>query len=101
MKKILTVEMPDHSLWAIPVDFIAKNRAEYFKHEFDNNIEQSLNKDTLPSFENDESEIIDWAANNMDWADVEKHAFKLCKAARVNYEQGWQTGRMSIMDWDD
>ena len=62
--------MPDRSVWAVPVEVIARDRADHYKEEFDGDIERSLNEDTYPLFENNDYEVADWASNNMNWDDI-------------------------------
>lgn len=98
MKKYMTVEMPDKTLWAIPTEVIARNRAEHYAYEFDGDIEESLSEDTLPLFEQDEYEITDWAVNNMNWDDVEGHAIKIERDEDPDYQAGWMKGKKSFTD---
>jgi len=69
--------MPDHSIWCIPAAHIARNRAEYYKDEFDGDVERSLLEDTIPLFRSHPYEIMDWYTNNMDWKDIKHAVFKL------------------------
>lgn len=97
MKKYLQVEMPDGSKWAIPVHVIAMNRAAYYAKNDGMTIEDSLNNDTNPLFESDEFEIEDWAANNMNWIDVEHLAICTSKA-EIDYDDGWANGEKEIIE---
>jgi hypothetical protein len=98
--KYLRVDMPDGSKWDVPVDVIARHRAEYYKDEFDNDIEKSLKEDTLPLFESDEYEIEDWAANNMNWDEVATHAVRINKPDEPDYQEGWVNGEKEVVDVD-
>jgi hypothetical protein len=97
--KYLRVTMPDGSRWDIPVNTIARNRAENYKDEFDGDIERSLKEDTLPLFAEDEYEIKDWAANNMDWDDVREVAIPAPPkpTAKADYQEGWMNGEKKIV----
>ncbi len=95
--RFLRVEMPDNTKWDVSVMIIAKNRAEWYKKEFDNDLERSLAEDTLPLFE-DDYEIEDWATNNMDWDDVERFAKKVISIeSEVDYQDGWINGEKEII----
>jgi len=96
MNKQMRVEMPDGSIWAVPVDIIARNRAECYKDEFDDDIEKSLAEDTLPLFEQDDYAIEDWAANNMNWEDVQSVAV-LVRQSECDYQKGWLNGDKTIV----
>lgn len=91
----LIVTMPDGSWWAVPVMLIARHRATYYApREFDGDVERSLREDTIPLFESDDYEIHDWAANNMNWKDVEAHATRITEPPPPDYQEGWCNG-----DW--
>lgn len=95
--KVLRVNMPDGSKWDVPVEFIANNRAEHYAHEFNGNVQQSLDEDTLPLFEADHYEIEDWAANNMNWSDVERMA-TMAVSGETDYQEGWVNGDKTVID---
>ena len=74
-KKFLRVTFGDGvAVYDVPLDVIARDRAEHYASEFDGDIERSLAEDTIPLFDEDGFEAEDWAANNMDWRDVKEHA---------------------------
>lgn len=98
MKQTLKITMPDGSKWTVPVMIIARNRAENYKEEFGNDVEKSLAEDTIPLFETDDFEIIDWAVNNMNWSDVVAHAVQLPRGAeKVDYQEGWVNGDKELI----
>lgn len=96
--KCLTVIQDDGTKWAVPVDMIARNRAEHYAHEFDGDVERSLVEDTLPLFEQDEYEITDWASNNMNWSDFDGHQFKVEDAPPPNFQHAWMDGVKEVED---
>ena len=91
LAKLYVTTMPDGSEWAVPVQFIALNRARHYIDEFDGSLDRSLAEDTIPLFEADDFEIADWAQNNMNWSDVCDCA-KCIKPASVDFEDGWVNG---------
>jgi hypothetical protein len=93
----MTVEMPDNSVWKVPVALIANHRANHYKHEFNDDLKRSLTEDTLSLFEFDEYNIFDWAANNMNWSDVVAYAEKISDG-ECDYEDGWTNGDKEIID---
>jgi hypothetical protein len=96
--KYLRVSMPDGTKWDVPVMEIAKNRAENYKDEFGNDLERSLQEDTLPLFEDDNSEVLDWAANNMDWLDVAEFALQVpLETVPTDYQEGWVNGKKEFI----
>jgi hypothetical protein len=92
MHKYMTVEMPDGSKWGVPVEMIARNRAEHYASEFGGDVERSLSEDTIPMFEADDYEIQDWAVNNMNWTDFEGKHMKLSDAPEPDFQEAWLSG---------
>jgi len=90
MKEYLTVGMPDGTKWQIPVMAIALNHAECFMEEYDNDLAKSLIENTIPLFEQDQDEIIDWADNNMTWEEVCNVARKTEDFKDPDYNEGWE-----------
>ena len=97
MAKHLQITMPDGSKWAVPVDVIAMNRAVYYAKNDGISIEDSLNNDTNPLFESDDFEIEDWAANNMNWSDVE-HLAVCTRKGEIDFDEGWANGDKDVVD---
>ena len=97
-KKYLTITMPDGSVWGVPTEMIALNRATEYAHEFDDNIATSLAKDTIPLFEEDEYAIQDWAVCTMSWSDFKGHQVKLKDAPAPYFEDAWLSGETGFSD---
>lgn len=95
--KVLRVNMPDGSKWDVPVSVIARNRAEHYAHEFGGDIQKSLDEDTMPLFDADHYEVEDWAANNMNWSDVERVAV-MSAAGEIDYQDGWVNGGKEVVE---
>jgi hypothetical protein len=93
----LRVEMPDGP-WDVPVKVIAEHRAANYADEFDNDVQRSLDEDTLPLFRESPFEAEDWAANNMDWDDVKAHAVKApFQPDEIDYVAEWCNAEKSIL----
>lgn len=92
MHKWLTVEQKDGSVWGVPVELVARSRADHYASEFGGDVERSLREDTLPLFEADEYEIQDWAVNNMNWKDFDGHQVKLEDAPPNDFQDAWMSG---------
>jgi hypothetical protein len=100
--KTLLVEMPDGSVWGVPVDIVARDRAAHYAKEFDGDINRSLAEDTIPLFADDIHELYDWAANNMNWSDVETVAVKVRDTkpmTRADMQDAWVNGDKDL-SWD-
>ncbi len=91
------ITMPDDSIWKVPVSIIANNRAAYYAPEYDNNFAKSLAEDTIPLFNDNHYEIIDWASNNMNWEDVEKYSSQVSKPEQIDFQEGWVNGEKEIV----
>ena len=97
MEWILRVEMQDGP-WDVPVKVIAENRAASYAEKFGNDLQRSLDEDTLPLFRQSSYEIADWAANNMNWVDVKAFAVKVTVPPPfIDYEDGWANGEKEIL----
>lgn len=96
MKKYLVVTMPDNSEWAVPVELIARNRAKCIAQDGDI---ESAYAQTVQDFEDDESEIGDWASGNMDWRHVRESAIRISSdPMRCVFQHGWMTGAKRFID---
>lgn len=102
MSKYLRVTMPDGSKWDVPARLIAEPRARYYA-EVDTKSKSGLAFERAYETEigyalDDASELIDWAGNNMDWADVAEHAVQSSPAPDVDFEEGWANGDKEIIE---
>lgn len=96
--KRLCVDMPNGVTYGVPVEVIARHRAEVYKDEFNDDLAESLREDTIPLFESDNYEIRDWAANNMNWSDVKDLAIviKNNTPPDEDFEDAWCNGEYSV-----
>ena len=100
MKTFIVIELSTGAKWAVPVSVVAANRAAHFAHEFKGDENLSLETDTLPLFEDDPSEILDWAQNNMDWADVSNRSTQVQSPQEPEapeYQKAWVQGEHELM----
>lgn len=97
--KHFVVSMPDGFDYAVPIEVIARNRAEYYADkDYSGDVAKSLIDDTLPLFSSDEKEIRDWASNNMDWTDVRDHSRQLLKRIPADeFQEAWVNGEWKIL----
>lgn len=95
--RFVRVTMPDGSRWDVPVMHIALARARYYAHEYGDSVGTSLEQDTEPLFV-DESEILDWAQNDMNWSDVKDVAERAPNSpVEIDWENGWVSGPKEIV----
>ena len=96
-EKQYRVTMSDGSVWELPVLQIAANRATYYADKDGVSFSESFDDDTVPLFEGDDFEIIDWATNNMNWSDIELYATRVELPPTPDYEEGWVNGEHQIV----
>lgn len=66
-----------HGIFDIPAKIIAEDRAKYYAKldsESGDGLYGDIFKSELAYTLDDDSELTDWASNNMNWSDVEKFA---------------------------
>lgn len=97
----LTIEMSDGRVWAIPTTFIALNRASHYADEYDGDVTQSMEEDTLPLFRVDDYEVRDWASGNMNWDDVKKMAFVIARNSQYDYHSDWVRRQKTVVSAED
>jgi len=98
--KVLRVTMPDGSQWDVPVEIIARNRAEHYVDRFNGDIDLAM-KDTREFFDSHNYEVSDWGANNMDWKDVKPYAKMVTSPDEVDYEEGWVNGDCDVVEVEE
>lgn len=82
MKNFMLVTMSDGSKWSVPTSVIRDSWWAHYKDHGDVKFKDF-----------DEDECEDWAANNMNWKDVESVAKELHEEHDpVDYEEGWTNG---------
>jgi len=86
--KALRVTMPDGSSWDVPISVIYENWWAYYK-----------DKDDVEFEDFDDSDCIDWSANNMNWSDVKDHARMVEVPDEVDYEDGWANGDREVIEF--
>jgi hypothetical protein len=93
--KQIQITMPDGSIFGVPAELVAQNRARYYgdKEGYQSRIKEYEN--TLK----DNRELLDWAQNNMNWSDV-AHAAILIRPGKVDYQEGWVNGTRRVWESD-
>lgn len=102
MGKYLRTTMLDGSEYDVSVHIIAKERADYYaKHGSGHHNGAEYDRIYKEEYEytyNDDSEICDWACNNMDWVDVKCHAIKVREPNDTDYQEGWINGEHEVIE---
>ncbi len=105
MTRYLKAEMPD-GFYHIPANFIAASRAEYLKQRAIDRLEAENDKEAESLYNeefyytlNDDGELLDWAANNMNWSDVKDIAIRVAVPAhKADWEDAWCNGEHKVVD---
>ena len=100
MKKQIQITMPDGSIWGVPAELVAENRAEHYADKDASDNTDNFEKIKQREYEytlSDNSEILDWAANNMNWNDV-AHAAILIRPGSVDFQEGWVNGQKCVAE---
>jgi hypothetical protein len=97
--KTLRVTFPaDGSVWDVPVEVIARDRAEHYACDFGGDVERSLAEDTMPLFVQSPGQIIDWASNQTNWEDLAPHAVRVpTPPVVVDYEDEWCNAELNVI----
>ena len=96
------ITMPDDSVWAVPVMFIAQHRAKFYAEQNEIPITESLEQDTVPLFVNKYYRIGEWARCQMKWFEVRRHATQVVDPTLdADYESGWANGPGKIVGTED
>jgi len=102
--KFLRVTMPDGSQYDVPADIIASNRAAYYaerdtKTTCGAKYDKAFKEEYDYTLDNDD-EIMDWSANNMNWSDVKSLAKKVEDSGKLSaedFQEGWVNGEKEIV----
>lgn len=95
MAKYLDVTMPDGSVWRVPADVVADDRANYYAGEDGDTTYDSEFALVLQ----DDGELMDWAKNNLNWEAVAPHATRIfTQVPPVDYQEGWVNGPMEVVE---
>lgn len=80
--KVIIVNSPN-GRYVLPTSVVAHSRASYFQGRGE------VYADVFNETQNDNSEIIDWLLNNMDWEDVVDKATKFSDDVLILEEDFW------------
>lgn len=89
LEKKIVLELVDGSQWSVSVKEIANHRAKYYGSMFENNIEKSLERDTIPRFSRDIKNAARWAIFYMNWNDFSSIEC-VRQAFPVDYSLMWE-----------
>lgn len=93
-----------HGLFDIPASVIAEDRAKYYAKldsERGEGLYGDIYRKELEYTLDDNSELLDWAANNIDWKDVEQHASPVIEQikppTREEIYQAWTNAKKKVI----
>ncbi len=93
--KVLRVEMDDASVWAVDPEPIARDRANYYTQKDGFEIGSDEWKSEYNYSLNDVDELVDWAKNNMEWAELKA---VMVREPQPDYSEGWLDAHVSLVD---
>lgn len=73
MERSIIIKFEEGDVYAVPVRIVALDRTKYYA-ERDGFKEGSSEWVDEYNYSKDDSEVVDWMFNNMDWRDLEPHA---------------------------
>lgn len=92
--KHIRVTMPDGSEWDVPAQIVAEDRAKYYEkygEDYADELRYTLGNN---------HELIDWAANNMNWSEVCHVAKRHSEPDPVDFQEGWVNGDKEIVTYE-
>lgn len=102
MSKFIVFKVRDDSIWGIPAEVVANNRAKYYasKENTDATYE-AVYRDEFDMLMSDDLELTDWAGNNMDWEDIKPHLVQIKEAYPINdrdFKAGWDNAVLATIE---
>jgi hypothetical protein len=85
--------MPDRSIWAVPAEIVAESLARHYAKADG----EAYLKEDYENALSDNSLLLDWAENNMNWKDVCQAAFQV-SPGKVDYQEGWVNGPKQVVE---
>lgn len=102
-EKSILVTMPDKSVWKVRAETVVVDRAKYYANqEKGGRTYEEVFDEEYRTGMSDNDEILDWAANNMDWEDVKFGAKKLPQPEQqltpLEFQEGWVNGDKRVVE---
>lgn len=105
MEKFILVTMPDGSIWKVRAERVIVDRATYYAQQDSAKGERPYEEifdEEYTYGRGHNEEILDWAANNMNWSDVAHGAVKLPQPEKQltpeQFQEGWVNGKKQIIE---
>lgn len=92
--KTVRVTFSNGEVWDIPAAVIADARAVYYEDRDPN----TTYTDEFCFTMGDNSELLDWASNNMNWEDVKEEARLVSNPESIDYESEWINAHREIVN---
>lgn len=100
--RIYAVHMGDGSIWGVPAQVIADNRAKYYADCDPNTTYQAEFDAMIEWFDSKDYEFQDWAQNNMNWDDVKEYAFLIKRdVPELDFQDGWVNGECEYIEQEE
>jgi hypothetical protein len=100
--KYIHVTMPDGSKWRVKAEIVAASRATYYASDGRTPREAARwGLENIYAMTHDD-ELLDWAANNMNWTDVSRVAERVPEPtpgmSPEQFQEGWVNGGKVVVD---
>lgn len=92
--------MSDGTIWDIPAEVIAKDRARYYAGRDSSvaNYDKAYKKELAFTL-SDAREILEWARGDMNWSEVSEHATEVRTKPSVScYDTDWPNAYMEVIE---
>jgi hypothetical protein len=96
-EKCLKVRFSNGDLFVVPGRIIAENRANYYANLDGYDLNSNEWEAEVITALNDELEIEDWAANEMNWSELEPYAVQI-DTGEFDYDDEWSDADIEFID---
>lgn len=96
MKSFTRIAFQGGHIYEVPTAVIAADRTNYYATQDPDRTREQHAAETAMMFAS-EFEVVDWAKNNMNWSDIEKHA-RMIGFTPPDLKAGWDEAELSFHD---
>jgi hypothetical protein len=96
--KVLALTALDGSVFHIPLEPIIASAAAYYADRMFAGSKERGHAYAVEEFKEQPERLIEWAQNDMNWADVKAHAVRVKLADPIDMADSWVNGRMEVIE---
>lgn len=97
--KFILVTQRDGSVWRVPAELVANDKADYYADKEGEEVRVSEFEQMITS----PGDLLDWASNNMWWADVKDYARQIhppTPLSQHDMQEAWTNGEKECI-WEE